>query len=302
MRERCRDVFTFTLLAALLASCASTETGIPQEGRVVLQAGAAPSGSPSAVVVPGREVRRLAVLVPGVDPVWRVGWLEAKKKTQGAGGAYSGLMTGLMIVQSVPFLIGFWPAAAGVVAGTTAMGAFGAQFEAQTFTKMTTDDRGTIVQAATDLNPDRLLRQSTAAALAARIGRPPLTLLWYPTYGPDTPRTDPLADARGQGADGVLNVSLEAFGLAMGEDTDTFGVFVRIRAQLVESAGSGLRYERVLEYGPGRALAGLPRPAAYSLEFLALDQARVFRHELQQVIARMARVVAEDPALPLAVR
>jgi len=302
MRERCRDVFTFTLLAALLAGCASTETGIPQEGRVVLQAGAAPSGSPSVVVVPGRQIRRLAVLVPGVDPVWRVGWREAKKETQGAGGAYSGLMTGLMIVQSVPFLIGFWPAAVGVVAGTTAMGAFGAQFEAQAFTKMTTDDRGTIVQAATDLNPDRLLRQSTAAALAARMGGPPLALLCYPTYGPDTPGTDPLADARGQGADGVLNVSLEAFGLAMGEDTDTFGVFVRIRAQLVESAGGGLRYERVLEYGPGRTLLGLPRPAAYSLEFLALDQARVFRHELQQVIARMARIVAEDPALPLAAR
>jgi hypothetical protein len=302
MRERCRDVFTFTLLAALLAGCASTETGVPREGRVVLQAGAAPSGSPSPVVVPGRQIRRLAMLVPGVDPVWRVGWREAKKETQAAGGAYSGLMTGLMIVQSVPFLIGFWPAAVGVVAGTTAMGAFGAQFEAQTFTKMTTDDRGTIVQAATDLNPDRLLRQSTAAALAARMGGPPLTLLGYPTYGPDTPGTDPLADARGQGADGVLNVSLEAFGLAMGEDTDTFGVFVRIRAQLVESAGGGLRYERVLEYGPGRARAGLPRPAAYSLEFLALDQARVFRHELQQVIARMARVVAEDPALPLAAR
>lgn len=302
MRERCRDAFAFTLLAALLASCASTETGVSQEGRVALQAGAAPSGSPSAAILPGRAIRRLAVVVPGVDPVWQAGWREAKKKTPGAGGAYSGLMTGLMIVQSVPFLIGFWPAAVGVVAGTTAMGAFGAQFEAQPFTKMTTDDRGTIVQAATDLNPDRLLRQSTAAALAARTGRPPLMLLWYPTYGPDTPGTDPLADARGQGADGVLNVSLEAFGLAMGEDTDTFGVFVRIRAQLVESAGGGLRYERVLEYGPGRALAGLPRSAAYSLEFLALDQARVFRHELQQVIVRMARVVAEDPALPLAAR
>jgi hypothetical protein len=254
------------------------------------------------VIVPGREIRRLAVLVPGVDPAWRVGWLEAKKKTQGAGGAYSGLLTGLFLVQSVPFLIGFWPAAVGVLAGTTAMGAFGAQFEPQTFVKMAADDRGTIVQAATDLNPDRLLRESTAAALAARTGRPPLSLLWHPTSGPDTPGTDPLADARGQGADAVLNVSLEAFGLAMGEDTETFGVFVRVRAQLVESAGGGLRYERVLEYGPGRPLTGMPRPATYSLEFLALDQARVFRHEMREAIGRVARIVAADPALPLAAR
>jgi hypothetical protein len=302
MSEPFRDVLALALVAALLASCASTETGVPKEGQVILQAGAAPSGSPSAVIVPGREIRRLAVLVPGVDPAWRVGWLEAKKKTQGAGGAYSGLLTGLFLVQSVPFLIGFWPAAVGVLAGTTAMGAFGAQFEPQTFVKMAADDRGTIVQAATDLNPDRLLRESTAAALAARTGRPPLSLLWHPTSGPDTPGTDPLADARGQGADGVLNVSLEAFGLAMGEDTEMFGVFVRVRAQLVESAGGGLRYERVLEYGPGRPLTGMPRPATYSLEFLALDQARVFRHEMREAIGRVARIVAADPALPLAAR
>jgi len=302
MSEPFRDVLALALVAALLASCASTETGVPKEGQVVLQAGAAPSGSPSAVIVPGREIRRLAVLVPGVDPAWRVGWLEAKKKTQGAGGAYSGLLTGLFLVQSVPFLIGFWPAAVGVLAGTTAMGAFGAQFEPQTFVKMAADDRGMIVQAATDLNPDRLLRESTAAALAARTGRPPLSLLWHPTSGPDTPGTDPLADARGQGADGVLNVSLEAFGLAMGEDTEMFGVFVRVRAQLVESAGGGLRYERVLEYGLGRPLTGMPRPATYSLEFLALDQARVFRHEMREAIGRVARIVAADPALPLAAR
>ena len=302
MSEPFRDVLALALVAALLASCASTETGVPKEGQVILQAGAAPSGSPSAVIVPGREIRRLAVLVPGVDPAWRVGWLEAKKKTQGAGGAYSGLLTGLFLVQSVPFLIGFWPAAVGVLAGTTAMGAFGAQFEPQTFVKMAADDRGTIVQAATDLNPDRLLRESTAVALAARTGRPPLSLLWHPTSGPDTPGTDPLADARGQGADAVFNVLLEAFGLAMGEDTETFGVFVRVRAQLVESAGGGLRYERVLEYGPGRPLTGMPRPATYSLEFLALDQARVFRHEMREAIGRVARIVAADPALPLAAR
>lgn len=107
-------------------------------------------------------------------------------------------------------------------------------------------------------------------------------------------------DAREQGADGVLNVSLEAFGLAMGEEADTFGVFVRVRAQLVEPARGGILYDRVLEHGPGRPLRGLPRPVNYSLEFLSVDQARVFRQEIQDIIVRMARVVAEDPALPLA--
>lgn len=295
-----RDVLTFALVAALLSGCASTETAGPKEGQVVLRAGTIPPDSSGAAIAPGETIRRLAVLVPAADPDWRAGWLEADKVRPGAGGAYTGLMTGLMIVQSVPFFVGFWPVAVGVVVGTTAMGAFGAQFDSTTSSRMTADDRATILQAVSDLRLDHLLRESTAAALAARTGRPPLSLLWHPTWGPDTPGTDPLADARGQGADGVMNVSLEAFGLAMGEETDTFGVFVRVRAQLVESAGGGIRYDRVLEHGPGRPLAGLPRPATYSLEFLSVDQARVFRHEMQDVIARMASVVAGDPALPVA--
>ena len=180
------------------------------------------------------------------------------------------------------------------------MGALGGQFEAQAFVKMAADDRATIVQAASDLKGDHLLRESTAAALAARTGKPPLTMLWYPTTGPDTTGTDPLADARARGVDGLFNVSLEAFGLAMGEDTDTFGVFVRIRAQLAESAGGELRYERVIEHGPGRPLPGMPRPSTYTLEFLALDEARVFRHEMGEAIRGLAAVVAADPALPLA--
>jgi hypothetical protein len=298
-----RDVLTFALVAALLAGCASTETAGPKEGQVVLRAGTTPPGSSNTVIVPGEDIRRLAVLVPGVDPAWQAGWVEGDNKQRpGASGAYSGLMTGLMIVQSVPFLSGFWPAAVGVVVGTTAMGAFGAQFDSTTFGQLTVDDRATILQAVADLRLDHLLRQSTAAVLRARTGRPPLSILWYPTWGPDTPGTDPLADARERGADGVLNVSLEAFGLAMGEEKDTFGVFIRVRAQLAESAGGGIRYDRVLEYGPGHELRGMPRPATYTLEFLALDQARVFRHEMQEAIARMARIVTDDPALPLAAR
>lgn len=300
MGKLIRDVLTFALIAALLAGCASTETAGPKEGQVVLQAGAAPHGSSDTVIAPGEVIRRPAVLVPGADPAWQAGWVEGDSKKKGAEGAYSGLLTGLMIVQSVPFFMGFWPAAVGVVVGTTAMGALGAQFDSAAFGKMTADDRATILQAVADMRLDHLLRESTTAALASRTGRPSLQILWYPTLGPDTPGTDPLVEARGQGADGVLNVSLEAFGLAMGEEKDTFGVFVRVRAQLVEPAGDRIRYDRVLEHGPGRPLRGLPPPATYTLEFLAVDQARVFRHEMQDVIARMARVVTEDPALPVA--
>ena len=300
MGKLIRDVLTCALMAVLLAGCASTESVGPKEGQAVLQAGAAPHGSSDTVIVPGEVIRRLAVLVPGTDPAWQAGWLEVDKNMPGAKGAYTGLMTGLMIVQSVPFFLGFWPAAVGVVVGTAAMGALGAQFDSVAFGKLAADDRAMILQAVADLRLDHLLRESTTAALASRTGRPPLQILWFSTWGADTPGTDPLVEARAQGADGVLNVSLEAFGLAMGEENDTFGVFVRVRAQLVEPAGGRIRYDRVLEHGPGRPLRGLPPPTTYTLEFLSVDQARVFRHEMQDVIARMARVVAEDPALPVA--
>jgi len=299
MSASSRNILTMLLVAALVVSCASTETPLPKEGQVVLQAGGPGGGGASAIVVPGPSIRRVAVLVPAYDPAWQVGWQEWNKKPQGVKGAYSGFMTGLMLAQSVPFLIGFWPAVVGVVAGSTAMGAFGTQFEAQAFVQMTADDRATIVQAATDMKADHMLREFMAADLPARTGAATPTLPWYPTAGPDTGGTDPLAEARDRGIDGVLNVSLEAFGLAMGEDTDTFGLFVRVRAQLAQSSNGELRYERVIEYGPGHPLPGMPRPATHTLEFLALDQARVFRYEVNETLHRLARIVATDPALPL---
>jgi len=251
------------------------------------------------MVVPGPEIRRLAVLAPAVDPAWHAVWLNPDRKGSPARGAYAGFLTGALIVQSAPVLIAFWPAAVGVIAGTTALSALGAQLEPTTLAKTAPDDRSALIQAALDLAPDRLLRTALAEALATRVGRPPLSLPWYSTWGPDTPGTDALADALGSGADGVLDVTLEAFGLAMGEEADTFGVFLRVRARLLESASGGLRYERVLEHGPGQPIAGLPRSGAYTLDFLAMDQSRVFRQEIQETVRRMARVLAEDPALPI---
>jgi hypothetical protein len=221
------------------------------------------------------------------------------RKKGGLAGGQAGLTAGLGFVQMIPLFVAAWPVAAGVVGGMTLLGLAGGQMDGSLLARVDLGDRATLFDAATRLQPDRLLRETVAQLVAGRTGQIPQSVVWHATLGADTLANDPVADALAHGADGVLNVVVETFGLALGEEEDLYGVFVRVRAQLVDAAEGRLRYERVLEHGPGRALEGLPRPATHTAEFLSLDEARVFRHEVREIILRMARLIAEDPALPL---
>jgi hypothetical protein len=283
----------------LLVGCATTEEAPPQEGQAIFQAGGAASSTPDTVVVPGPAIQQVAFLIPTPDTAWQAEWLEPDKKGITGKGALSGLMTGLGFVQMVPVSMIAWPVAAGVIAGGIAMGLLGEDLEPSNVAKLDVGDREALREAAATLQPDRLMRQSVAAELAVRAGRPALSVPWQPTQGPDTPGTDPLAEAQKAGADGVLDLTVEAFGLAMGEDAVSYGIFVRVRAKLIEARSGGLRYERVLQHGPGGPMPGMPKPNTYTLEFLALDQARVFRYEMREVVGRMAAILAKDPALPV---
>ncbi len=294
-----RDALTVAIAILPLAGCASSQEGRPQEGQVVFRAGTAGPGTAPAGVVAGPTIQRVAVLVPGFDPAWQATWVDGGGKGPGggSGGTHAGLLTGLAFVQAVPIAVLTWPVAAGIVVGMAALGTLAEQLSPESLAGMEARDRTALLETAAILQPERLLRESMTIALAARMGRAPVGIPWHGTWGPDTPGNDPLADARERGADGVLDVVVEAFGLAVGDEADTFGVFVRARARLVEPVGGGIRYERILEYGPGRPLAGLPRPATHTMEMLAVDQAQVFRYETREVLVRMARVLAEDPAL-----
>lgn len=299
MNRGFEKILVSTLAALLLVGCATTEEAPSQEGRAIFQAGGAASSAPDTVVVPGPAIQQVAFLIPTPDTAWQAEWLEPDKKGITGKGALSGLMTGLGFVQMVPVSMIAWPVAAGVIAGGVALGLFGEDLEPSNVAKLDVGDREALREAAATLQPDRLLRQSVAAELAVRTGRPALSVPWQPTQGPDTPGTDPLAEAQKAGADGVLDLTVEAFGLAIGEDADSHGIFVRVRAKLIEARSGGLRYERVLQHGPGGPMPGMPKPNTYTLEFLALDQARVFRHELREVVGRMAVILAKDPALPV---
>ena len=97
----------------------------------------------------------------------------------------------------------------------------------------------------------------------------------------------------------MLEFSLDAIGLAAGEEADTFGVFVQVRVRAFDVPGGQLRYERVLSYGPGQPMEGLPKLDFYTVEFLAADKGHPYKHFASEAIRRSARLLADDPALPL---
>lgn len=302
MGRNLRAILASILISLLSVGCAHTEQSGPTEGQVFFRAGAAASGTSAASVGGGPSLRRLGILTPAFDPAWQAAWIEGDAKTMSGAGALTGFVTGISILSAMPVVFVMWPVAVGVVAGTTAMGAFGQHIDNSPLSHVSLEDRATLLAAAARLRLDRLLRDAVTNRLTDLTARPPVPVLWYPTLGPDTAGTDPLADARDRGVDGLLELGVEAFGLAAGEDEATFGFFIRIRARVVEPAGGRLRYERVLEYGPGQRLPGVPPADVYSVEFLAVDQAQVFRQQVRETVERIARALAEDPAFPLAPR
>jgi hypothetical protein len=288
------------LVALLFAGCASVAQDRQPEGQVVFHAGTQRADAGASPVTPGPPFRRLAILIPAYEPARTADWARLDRKKPEGGGAVVGLGVGMMILQSTPLFLLTWPVAVGVVAGTSILGAVG-EFAGDTpFAAIDAADQASLSEVANRLRPEPWLRQDVGEALARRTGDPPVSLQWYPTLGPDTPGTDPLADAREQGIDGLLNLVVESFGLAVGEDEGSFGTYVRIRSQWIETSTGRVRYERVLECGPGRAMPGLPRPADHALGLLALDKGLVFRQEVREAIAGLARILVEDPALPVA--
>ena len=47
-------------------------------------------------------------------------------------------------------------------------------------------------------------------------------------------------------------------------------------------------------------MEGLPKLNFHTVEFLAADKGRPYRHFASEAIGRLARLLSDDPALPLA--
>jgi hypothetical protein len=289
------------IVAALLGGCADGRAARQPEGSVAFRAGSGAGAREAPPILPGAVFWRAAVLAPATDPVWESAWVVQDAEHQAVRGATDGMLAGIGILLGVaPAALLFWPAAVGVVAGAAALGAAGAlDGGEEARRRIAPPDRAAIAEATRVLHPDRLARDAFAQALGERLGRR------LPTVSAETPEGGEgsvLAEARSRGCDGVLTMSLDAIGLAAGADRETFGVFVQMRLRGMDAGDGRVRYERVLSYGPGQAVEGLPVAETYTLEMLAIDGGLVFRHVAAQSLRRMARLLASDPGLPLAAR
>jgi hypothetical protein len=240
------------------------------------------------------------MLVPAHEQVWQSTWIDPNEEHPLLRGATAGMTTGVGFLMITPMALMFWPAAVGIMVGSTAMGMLGVTQAELPNVRMSAPDRTIIAEATKTLRPERLFRESMEHALGGRTRDPLPTVAWHQVLDADTARTDPLVEVRTRGLDGVLDFTIDAIGLAAGEERDTFGVFVQVRVRAFDARDGQLRYQRVLSYGPGQTVEGLPRSDIHTVEFLAADQGRVYRLVASDAIRRLARVLAEDPALPLA--
>ena len=289
------------VVANLLVACGDTRPARQPEGTVAFRSGSGEERPSEAFVAPGRPFQRLGMLAPAHEQSWQAAWVEEDRQHPLLKGATAGMTTGLGFMMMIPMGAAFWPAAVGVVVGSTAMGILGVTQGESADLRLSAPDRTVIADATKQLQPDRLFRASVEEVLGHRRGEPLPTVTWQQRGDTDPAATDdPLGEARRQGLDGVVECAVDALGLAAGEERDTVGVFLQVRLRALDAHNGHLRYERVVRYGPGQAVEGLPRADVHTVEFLAADKGRVFRQVASAAIRGVARVLAEDPQLPLA--
>ena len=300
-----RKLLITLLSVTMLAGCADTRPAQEPEGSVAFRSGTGDGRNSQTYTVPGPALKHVGILTPAYEPVWQSAWVSKDPDNPLSQGATAGISTGIVVLQIAPIALTFWPVAAGaagVVIGAAVLGMLGGGQEDPSLQRISPPDRTVITNATRTLRPDRLFRESMTAAVAHRMRTPPSVVTWYQGWGADTGGTDPLADARAKGMDGVLDFAVDALGLAAGEEKDTFGVFVQVRVRALDARDGTLRYERVLSYGPGQPVGGLPRSDFHTIELLAMDNATLYRYLASQAIERMARLLTEDPDLPLGPR
>ncbi len=300
--SRARQILRLSFLVpAFFVGCGDTRPAWQPEGTVAFQGGSTSLWAGQTHVVPGPLFQRPGMLIPTRPPGWKSAWVETDDKEHPLmRGATSGMTTGIGFLMMTPMTATFWPIAVGIMVGSTAAAMLGSHLTEGTDVRMSPPDQTIILAATERLQPDQLFRESLQRALTRRTPEPLTTVAWDEAQGPDTTVTDPLIEVRNRHLDGVIECGITALGLATGEERDTFGVFVQVRVRALDARDGRVRYDRVLGYGPGQNVPGLPRADFHTMEFLAADQGRVFRQVASDAIRRLAQILADDSQLPLA--
>lgn len=299
---RARQLLVVPLVVSAMAvGCGDTRPAWQPEGTVAFEGGSGLLGASQTHVTPGLPFHRPGMLIPARQQTWKSAWVEPEKNEHPLlRGATAGMTTGIGFLMMTPMAMTFWPAAVGIMVGSTTAGILGSGLAEGTDVRMSPPDQKVILAATEGLQPERLFRESLERALNRRTGEPLVHVAWDAGQGPDTTATDPLVAVRDRQLDGVIECGVTALGLAAGEERDTFGVFAQVRVRALDARDGRVRYDRVLGYGPGQNVAGLPRVDFHTMELLAADRGRVFRQVASDAIQRMARILAEDPQLPIA--
>lgn len=298
--RRPRLLLILLVVVTTLAGCGDTRPARQPEGSIAFRTGTGPPAENLTRTLPGPPFRHPGMLAPSQEQPRHPVWVDENQEDPLLKGATAGMTTGVGFMMITPMAMAFWPAAVGIVAGSVAMGMLGVAQSDPADERLSPPDQAVIIAATKEVQPDRLLRESLREALRSRAGESLPTIIWQQAGGVEAEGTDPLSDARARGLDGLLECAIEALGLAAGEERDTFGVFIQVRVRALDTHDGQVRYERVLRYGPGQIVEGLPKPDFHTIEFLATDQGRVYGQVTSDAIRRIARLLAEDPALPLA--
>lgn len=289
--------------ALLLQACAaSMATPNFREGEEYLRA--APHGVAGRLAEPLRTtepIRTLAILMAGDEAPYLPNWnpRTAFADATGREGMGVGFWAGMNLVSMLPLLAATPPVIGGIIGLATVVGGISGATQAGKGHWKPTADHQALEAALGRLRPQAEVRDRFREEVE-RITRRPAPLVARAADEPSSQAPDYAALARGVGADAVADLRVVSFGLAGGEMAFSLGVFAGVRARVFRAADGALIYDKVIAQSPEAPLQDAPPPGSYTLDLMAMDDARAFRHEVGQAIKAIARALATDPDLRLA--
>lgn len=290
--------------AALLAQGCFASLTTPNfgEGEEVLRASAQRAAPrPAEPLKTTEPIRTLAILTGGDEAAYVQNWnpRTAFADATGREGMGVGFISALNLLSMVPLFL-VTPAVIGGVMGlgTIVGGLAGAGQSGQGHWKPTADHLA-LEAALGRLRPQAEVLERFRGEVEG-ITRRPAPSVQRPAGETRNQPPDYASLAKGAGADAVADLRIVAFGLAGGEFAFSMGVFAGVRARVFRASDGVLIYDKVIAQSPAVPLPGAPVPGSYTMELFAMDDGRVFRHEVGQALRGIALALATDPDLHLA--